>query len=36
LDDVLTVFVHNLGLGRLEPQLAEQWRSLEDVLRVTE
>jgi RES domain-containing protein len=36
VDDVLAVFAHNLALGRLEPHLVEEWRSLEDVLRVTE
>jgi len=36
VDDVLAVFVHDLGLGRLEPQLVDEWRSLEDVLRATQ
>ena len=30
-DDVLAVFVQNVGLGRLGPQLVETWRSLSDV-----
>jgi RES domain-containing protein len=30
-DDVLAVFVKNVGLGRLAPQLVEMWRSLSDV-----
>lgn len=29
--DVLVVFVQHLGLGVLEPQLAEEWHSLDDV-----
>ena len=30
-DDVLAIFVQNVGLGRVAPQLAETWHSLGDV-----
>jgi RES domain-containing protein len=30
-DDVLAVFMQNVGLGKLAPQLVETWRSLSDV-----
>lgn len=36
VDDVLAVFVQNLGLGTLEPQLVEEWRCPEDVLGATQ
>ena len=29
IGDVLAVFVQHIGLGRLEPHLAEEWRSLD-------
>jgi RES domain-containing protein len=29
--DVLAVFVQHIGLGRLEPELVEEWRSVEDL-----
>jgi RES domain-containing protein len=31
VDEVLAVFVQNLGAGRLEPQVAEEWRSVADL-----
>ena len=29
--DVLAVFVQHIGLGRLEPELTEEWHSVDDV-----
>lgn len=31
VDDVLVVFVQHVGLGRLEPTLAEEWRTVGDL-----
>jgi hypothetical protein len=29
--DVLAVFIQHIGLGRLEPHLVEEWRSLDQL-----
>jgi len=31
VDEVLAVFLQNLGPGRLDPQLVEEWRSVDDL-----
>lgn len=31
IDDVLAVFVQNIGLGTVEPTLAEEWHTLADI-----
>jgi hypothetical protein len=36
VDDVLAVFLQNLGLGTLEPELAEQWGSADELEQGTD
>jgi hypothetical protein len=31
VDDVLAVFVHHIGAGRIESSLAEEWHSISDL-----